>query len=1110
MSRIKCVALWLVGVTILIVAAQPMASSRQVSAQSQVVTKPYLRGVDLPFAPGGAALLPQESIDSPGTAPNYLAYQNYVYQEVFYNNGDWDIAFRQGYGTATNLTSNNTHDIEPDLNQAGDRIVFSTVRSDQYDIASISTSGGSILYLTNQQADEYSPSWSPDGSRVVYVSEKNNKPEIFIINDNGANPLQLTKLPEYGDYEPVFSPDGSRIAFVRQETDIAARIWVMNTDGSDPYALSPLIPYLGRLAWSRDGTLIAFDGDVDDDVWNEIATIRADGSDLQEVYDFNTTNVDAWMGNWSSDMKYLIFTRMQISGGYIGAMGNYMLKLEGGILTNDPADYGLSGLADWFTTDTQAPVTSLRPLPAYSGPNIVLDWDYQDAGPSGIHGVQLQYKYGLAGTWTDVSATLPELPPYTWTPSGCGAYYFRARAEDHAENWEAWPEADYEVSTKRYTNAISGNIIDNHGIPLPLASMSFSPAPLELITLDPFGSFTGHLCNNGDQTISINQPGFGQWEHDTFSAINPTLLTNYYLPPATSVIQNGEFINPISSWTLGGDFPAQSVNLPYARSLRFGGILPITPIEEPISTLDITPMRPLLRVDLEGGRHAVWVDRNFTPATVYYANKPAGDSWSEMLAISDPAYQSVANADMDIDGAGTLHVVWVRSVYVSPQYYNYVMYRTRSSEGIWSAEQDISGALPVSSYSIWTFPEVILDTTGRAHVIWGMPGSINYRSRSAEGTWDGIATIGSGYIAEHFSVTVGPDGNVYVMFRNEASPWGTFFSMKPAGGSWTGPLLMAQNPLRVFERDSLAMQADGKLLFVWHQETADLYFAFYQEMDPSGTWGPIQYLETDFIYPPVFVKLDFLNQPYLFIQRNGFYILKKGPDGQWFYIAKVNHALNDCIFNDEDIPECIFRLKTFRIEIPSAVSTTVTQTVTIPTGLSHATLAFNYSLTKPPESGDFRVSLGGMEIFSTPPAGQMALGSVDVSDWAGQTVPLTFETNYTPMDGKFETYLYNVSLGDWTTPSINDVYPSIFTDSWDGQVVMVSGQNFVEPVSVKLNGIDVPGVIFVDAGTLQVTLPPGLPAGSYRLSITNPTGQMAIKLNAIHLGRLLFSPIILK
>ena len=105
------------------------------------------------------------------------------------------------------------------------------------------------------------------------------------MNANGSGQTRLTISPVLGDYYPSFSPDGTQIAYYHQDDLSGGSIWVMNADGTNQHQVSPYVRYLQHPVWSPDGSLIAFDGDLDGDEWNELATVRADGSEMQEIYD---------------------------------------------------------------------------------------------------------------------------------------------------------------------------------------------------------------------------------------------------------------------------------------------------------------------------------------------------------------------------------------------------------------------------------------------------------------------------------------------------------------------------------------------------------------------------------------------------------------------------------------------------------------------------------------------------------------------------------------------------------------------------------------------------------------------------------------------------------
>jgi TolB protein len=76
---------------------------------------------------------------------------------------------------------------------------------------------------------------------------------IYLVNNDGGGLARLTE----GGF-PSFSPDGTRIGFTR-----AGRVYVMDADGTGISKLTDQARAPGGLAWSPDGTKIAFVGTRD-------------------------------------------------------------------------------------------------------------------------------------------------------------------------------------------------------------------------------------------------------------------------------------------------------------------------------------------------------------------------------------------------------------------------------------------------------------------------------------------------------------------------------------------------------------------------------------------------------------------------------------------------------------------------------------------------------------------------------------------------------------------------------------------------------------------------------------------------------------------------------
>ncbi|CAG0935646.1 Tol-Pal system protein TolB [Thermoflexales bacterium] len=95
----------------------------------------------------------------------------------------------------------------------GQNSFFSSNKADgNWDIYTVTLSGGVWARLTTDPAVDRFPPYSPDGHSVAFRSERDGNSEIYVMRTNGGDQLRITRDAEYDGY-PVFTLDGSGIVF---------------------------------------------------------------------------------------------------------------------------------------------------------------------------------------------------------------------------------------------------------------------------------------------------------------------------------------------------------------------------------------------------------------------------------------------------------------------------------------------------------------------------------------------------------------------------------------------------------------------------------------------------------------------------------------------------------------------------------------------------------------------------------------------------------------------------------------------------------------------------------------------------------------------------------
>jgi dipeptidyl aminopeptidase/acylaminoacyl peptidase len=106
---------------------------------------------------------------------------------------------------------------------------------------------------------------SPDGDTVAFVrkvprDETTYEQTIYLVGTDGESAARRFTVAEGVDSQPRWSPSGDRLAFVstRGADDDRPQLWVLPVSGGEAERVTNVPGGVGTIAWSPDGTRVAF------------------------------------------------------------------------------------------------------------------------------------------------------------------------------------------------------------------------------------------------------------------------------------------------------------------------------------------------------------------------------------------------------------------------------------------------------------------------------------------------------------------------------------------------------------------------------------------------------------------------------------------------------------------------------------------------------------------------------------------------------------------------------------------------------------------------------------------------------------------------------------
>ena len=133
------------------------------------------------------------------------------------------------------LAADKAQDRRPRWSPDGQRLIFQSDRTGDWQLYSITPKGEDLQQLTNDGLN-WRAEWSPNAKQIAFESKRDKNPEIYVMNADGANQVNLTNNPTH-DTSPQWSPSGKKILF-HSRRDGNREVYVMDADGQNPVNVS--------------------------------------------------------------------------------------------------------------------------------------------------------------------------------------------------------------------------------------------------------------------------------------------------------------------------------------------------------------------------------------------------------------------------------------------------------------------------------------------------------------------------------------------------------------------------------------------------------------------------------------------------------------------------------------------------------------------------------------------------------------------------------------------------------------------------------------------------------------------------------------------------------